>query len=152
MPFLGHFEDVKWIQALGHFDPVGCSPWVQRPDHQLKRQLGYRCHQVIVHCAQACSSEGIGSHLQESAEVMLLIGVWVHTQAYTLRAANFCGRGPGGIIAKIPQLGATDGGSLPVDRLGWHLGCGQALQSSLYRRIGQEALGSLGSQSLGEGQ
>lgn len=100
---------------------------------------------MIVHCAQACTSEGVGSHLQESAEVMFLIGLWVHTQAYTLREANFCGWGPGGIIAKIPQLGPTEGGGLLIDGLQRYHGRGQALQLSLYGRIGQEALGSLGS-------
>lgn len=74
MPFLRYFEYVPWIQALGHFHPVGLSPWVQHSDHHLKRQLGYRCHQLTVHCAQACTPMFISSHLQESAEVMFLIG------------------------------------------------------------------------------
>lgn len=121
MPFLRHFEYVTWIQALGHFHPVGLSPWVQRPGYYLKRQLGYRCHQLTVHCAQACTPKFISSHLQESAEVMFLIGFWVHTQAYTLWVANVCGRGPGRINTTVPYLRPTDGGLL-VDGLGWYHG------------------------------
>lgn len=117
MPFLGHVEDANWIQALGHFHPAGLRLWAQHPDHHLKRQLGYRCHQVIVCCAQPCTSKRILSHFQESTEVMLLIRVWMHTQAYALRVANLCGWGPVRVSAKIPQFGPTDGGLL-VDKLG----------------------------------
>lgn len=102
MPFLRHIEYVTWIQALGHFHPVGLCPWVQHPNHHLKRQVGYRCHHLIVHCAQTCTPKFIPCHPQEPGEVMFLVGFWVHTQAYTLRVADICDRGTGRVSTIIP--------------------------------------------------
>lgn len=126
VPFPGYIKYALDVKPLGHLHPVWLLPRVQYSDYHLERKLGYRCHQMAIHCAQLCTTMWILSHLQEAVQVILLAGVWVKAHTDVLWAADDGRAGSGKVSAKIPQLGPNDF-RLPVDWLGWHLRLRHAL-------------------------